>query len=264
LEYAVKIGDFELVELLLDIGAPLSSKAVKLAMHGDHRKVIRTLLKARPYIPTQRMILVEAVSLGDNTTLKHISGYGVAKVQRLLQELHGLKSALRDCCGDGHIDTLRLIINIFSMCNMSLSPYFGDSVYCAIGYGNHDILDTLLSAGADINAVSDSGQTALVTAISGRNRKAVLRLIDANSITCTETELDRNDKKPTSSSVHHHEVRGDALIMAIQWGDDFVVEKLLNAGASVDALGTDDDDRGCTCITPLTAAIMKKKKLAFG
>jgi ankyrin repeat protein len=123
------------------------------------------------------------------------------------------------------------------------------------------MLDTLLSAGADVNAVSDSGQTALVTAIRKRNRNAALALIDANSITCTETTLNRNNKKSTSSGVHHHEVHGDALIMAIQWGDDSVVEKLLNAGASVNALGAADDYMAqckCTCITPLTAAIMEE------
>jgi len=123
------------------------------------------------------------------------------------------------------------------------------------------MLDTLLSAGADVNAVSDSGQTALVTAIRKRNRNAALALIDANSITCTETTLNRNNKKSTSSGVHHHEVHGDALILAIQWGDDSVVEKLLNAGASVNALGAADDYMAqckCTCITPLTAAIMEE------
>jgi len=39
LDYAINIGDFELVELLLDIGAPLSPYAVQLAMHRDHVKI---------------------------------------------------------------------------------------------------------------------------------------------------------------------------------------------------------------------------------
>jgi ankyrin repeat protein len=156
---------------------------------------------------------------------------------------------------------LRLIIDKFSMCNVSISPYLGGAVLQAVDCGYDYMLDTLLSAGANVNAISVSGQTALVTAIRKRNRNAVLRLIDANSITCTETIFDRNDKRSTSSRVHHYEVRGDALIMAIEWGDDFVVEKLLNAGASIDALGMTDDNRGqyaCTCITPLTAAIMEE------
>jgi ankyrin repeat protein len=44
--------------------------------------------------------------------------------------------------------------------------------------------------------------------------------------------------------------------MAIEWGDDFVVEKLLDAGASMDALGDSGRLGGpCCCIVPLTAAI---------
>ncbi|KAH8753943.1 ankyrin repeat-containing domain protein [Hyaloscypha finlandica] len=260
LDYAINIGDFELVALLLDNGAPLSPYAVQLAMRREHEKIVGALLKARPHITIQRMVLAEAIVLGNNAIINQVFECGITKGRKLLEEHHGLESALQF----GPIDTLRLIIDKSSMCDVSISPYLGGAVLRAVDCGNDQMLDTLLSAGADVNAVSDSGQTALVTAIRKRNRNAALGLIDANSITCTETTLNRNDKKSTSSGVHqlhHHKVHGDALIMAIQWGDDSVVEKLLNAGASVDALGTDAYDRGkygCTCITPLTAAIMKK------
>jgi ankyrin repeat protein len=49
--------------------------------------------------------------------------------------------------------------------------------------------------------------------------------------------------------------------MAIRWGDDSVIEKLLNAGASLNAPGATDNYMAqykCTCITPLTAAIMEE------
>ena len=260
LEYAIKIGDFELVELLLDIGSPLSSYAIQLAMRIDDGKIIGALLKARPDITTQKMVLVEAIVLGNNDIINQVFERGVTKGRELLHEHHELESALRDCCHSGYIVTLRLIIDKFSMCNVSISPYLGGAVMRAVSHCYDHILDILLSAGADVNAVFDSARTALVIAIEVKNRNAVLRLIAANSIICTETILDRNDKKSTSSCVHYHQVRGDALIMAIEWGDDFVVEKLLNAGASVNALGTADDKKrqhACTCITPLTAAIRK-------
>jgi ankyrin repeat protein len=260
LDYAIKIGDFELVALLLDIGAPLSPYAVQLAMGRGHEKIFGALLKARPDIRIQRMVLVEAIVLGKNAIINQVFEGGVTKGRKILQDLHGLESALQF----GPIDTVRLIIDKFSMCNVSISPYLGGAIIQAASHGYNHILDTLLSAGADVNAVSKSGKTALVAAIQKRNRNAVLRLIAANSIMCTETTLNRYDTTSTSSCIHYHKVCGDALTMAIAWGDDFVVEKLLNAGASVDALGTADNYREwtkwnmCTCVTPLPAAIREK------
>jgi ankyrin repeat protein len=257
LDYAINIGDFELVALLLDNGAPLSPYAVQLAMRRGHEKIFGALLKARPHIATQRMVLAEAIVLGNNAIINQVFECGVTKGRKLLEEHHGLESALQF----GPFDTLRLIIDKSSMCDVSISPYLGGAVLRAVDCGNDRMLDTLLSAGADVNAVSVSGQTALVIAITHGNRNVALRLIDANSITCTETTLNRKDKKSTSSGVHHHEVRGDALIMAIRWGDDSVIEKLLNAGASLNAPGATDNYMAqykCTCITPLTAAIMEE------
>jgi ankyrin repeat protein len=48
--------------------------------------------------------------------------------------------------------------------------------------------------------------------------------------------------------------------MAIEWGDNFILNQILDAGASIDALGSAASPRlfgVCICITPLTTAIMK-------
>jgi ankyrin repeat protein len=165
LECAIKMGDFELVELLLDIGSPLSPYAVRLAMRIDDGKIIGALLKARPDIATQRMVLVGATVLGNKAIINQVFERGVTKGRELLQEHHEMESALRDCCHSRYIATLRLIIDKFSMCNVSISPYLGGAVIRAVSHGYDHILDTLLSAGADVNAVFDSARTALVTAI---------------------------------------------------------------------------------------------------
>jgi ankyrin repeat protein len=107
LDYAINIGDFELVELLLDIGAPLSPYAVQLAMRRDHKKIFGALLKARPHIMTQRMVLAEAIVLGNHALINQVFDCGVTKGRKLLEEHHGLESTLQF----GRIGTLRLIID---------------------------------------------------------------------------------------------------------------------------------------------------------
>jgi ankyrin repeat protein len=198
-------------------------------------------------------ILYEAIRLGNDSILKHIFDYGDFKGGEFVRALGGLEGALEDCCSSGYIGTLRLIIDECSKYNVSITSHLGGSLYRAV-FGNHDdIVDTLLLAGADINVVY-FGQAALQTAIRWKHRKIVLKLIDANAILSTETEDD--DFGISSSCVNYHEVAGDPLIMAIEWGDDFVVEKLLDAGASIDALGHAYRRCGpCCCIMPLTAAI---------
>jgi ankyrin repeat protein len=153
LDYAINIGDFELVALLLDIGAPLSPYAVQLAMGRGHEKIFGALLKAQPHITTQRMVLAEAIVRGNNAIINQVFECGVTKGRKLLEEHHGLESALQF----GPIDTLRLIIDKFSMCDVSISPYLRGAVLRAVIHGNGQMLDTLLSAGADVNAGSVSG-----------------------------------------------------------------------------------------------------------
>lgn len=115
LGFTINTSDFELVELVLDISTPLLSQAIELAIRKDHGKIIRALLKARPNIVTQRMILVEAVYFGDNTTINYVFEYRVPRGQRLLENLRGLKLALNNYYSSRYINTLRLIIEKFSM-----------------------------------------------------------------------------------------------------------------------------------------------------
>jgi ankyrin repeat protein len=198
-------------------------------------------------------ILYQATRLGNDSILKHIFDYGDFKGGEFVRALQGLEGALEDCCSSGYIGTLRLIIDECSNYNVSIAPHLGGSLRLAIFNNHDDIVDTLLLAGADINAAS-SGRTALRTAIGNKHRKMVLKLIGANSILSTETEDDEFEISP--SCVDYHEVAGDPLIMAIEWGDDFVVEKLLDSGASMDALGRAGRIwEPCCCIMPLTAAI---------
>jgi ankyrin repeat protein len=257
LEQAIKTGSLEMVNALLSAGAPLSSSAVKNAIRQDEfggSQYIKTLLRQRPGFITQMKLLCEAIRRGNESVLKHIFDYGDFKGGELVRALEGLEGALEGCCGSGYIGTLRLIIDECSKYNVSITSHLGGSLGRAILRNHDDIADTLLLAGADINAVY-SGRTALMTAIGRKHRKMVLKLIDANSILNTKTEDDGIGIG--SSCVNYHEIAGDPLIMAIEWGDDFVVEKLLDAGASMDALGhTYRLLEPCRCITPLTAAIM--------
>ncbi|KAH8782231.1 ankyrin repeat-containing domain protein [Hyaloscypha sp. PMI_1271] len=236
LEQATKTGSLEMVNVLLSADAPLSSLAVRNAIRQDEwgdDRYIKTLLRQRSGFITQTKLLHEAIRLGNDSILKHIFDYGDFKGGKFVRALEGLEGALEDCCGSGYIGTLRLIIDECSKYNVSIAPHLGGSLGRAILKEHDDIADTLLLAGADVNAFY-SGRPALMIAIEGKHRKMVLKLIDANSILSTETE---DDESIYSNCVDYHEVAGDPLIMAIEWDDDFVVEKLLDAGASMDALG---------------------------
>lgn len=260
LEQAFRMGSFELANTLLDIGAPLSSIAARSAIRQDDSgKYIVTLLRKRSDVTTQKTILFEAIRLGNNHVVEYVFRYGTSNGQNPIHDLHGIGPAIGDYCDDGHIDTLRLIIDKCSKYNVSISSHFGECVLLAVRNGWDDIVDILLSAGADVNDVF-LGETALRVAIEKKNQKTILKLIKANSLLSTEI-TDDDDRGITSSCFYHHKVCGDPLIMAIEWGDNFVVEKLLNAGASIDALGSVAGLRrfsACECITPLTAAIMRK------
>jgi ankyrin repeat protein len=261
LEQAIAMEYFELIEVLLDLRAPLSSDALGHIIRRDRSgKNIKALLKVRSDTTTQRMILFHAIRAGDNPTIEYVFEFGASDSRRLLQNFDRLDQALNDCCNLRQTDTLRFLIDKFSMCNVSISLYLGDALRSAVYRGYDDIVDMLLSAGADINDMSRFGETALMKAIEKKDRKAVLKLLGADPILNTETVLHGCDEKSTSSCVNQHDVCGDALITATKWGDDFVVEKLLNAGASIDAMGKANGYRHwdrCTCITPLTAAIME-------
>ena len=257
LEQAIKIGSFQMVNTLLNIGASLSPQAVRIAMlQHDSLEYIMTLLEKRPDVMTQKTIFFEAIRSGKNSILEYIFDYGNSRGRNLLHELDGIESSIEECCRSGRVDTLRLIIDKCSQYNVSISSHFGRSLSLAVFHGREDIMDTLLSAGADVNYVS-SGSTALQVAMEKRNRKMISKLISANSILSSKTTDDEFEIQ--SSCVDYHEVAGDPLILAILWGDHSVIQELLCAGASIDALGS-ARRRGyaaCNCITPLTAAIMK-------
>jgi hypothetical protein len=52
--------------------------------------------------------------------------------------------------------------------------------------------------------------------IKKKNRNVVLRLVDTNSIICTETILHPYNEKSTSSYIYYYKVCGDVLIIVIE------------------------------------------------
>ncbi|OAF58216.1 hypothetical protein VC83_06586 [Pseudogymnoascus destructans] len=83
-----------------------------------------------------------------------------------------------------------------------------------------EVIETLLSAGANVNTMGAKGQTPLFAAIMTRNKKVLQRFMGMGAI------LNPRAAYATACS-RVHGVSGDALITAIAQGDSDVVNCLL-------------------------------------
>lgn len=90
---------------------------------------------------------------------------GTSNNRDLFCESLELTSAIESCCRNGHADVLRLILDKSSSYQFSVFPSFGQSLVCAISNGHDKVVDVLLLAGMDVNAMTCDGETALSAAI---------------------------------------------------------------------------------------------------
>jgi ankyrin repeat protein/tetratricopeptide (TPR) repeat protein len=91
----------------------------------------------------------------------------------------------------------------------------------ALGKGYEEVVSSLLTAGSDVMAVSQNGNTALHCAVRSRNPTLVERILALQTV-----ELDAKDSS------------GDtALLLALERGDNGMVSSLLTAGSDVTSVG---------------------------
>ncbi|RYP19048.1 hypothetical protein DL765_003544 [Monosporascus sp. GIB2] len=125
----------------------------------------------------------------------------------------------------------------------------GASVWAATQGGNFQLALTLIELGADVNAVSGDGNTALMAAVRRRSLDYVRLLIKARASTETGGRW---------CAIHRGQPRGDILLTAILKGDFLVINELIEGGANLHVIGDGSEDNSyyCKCVTPLTQAIL--------
>ncbi|KAL5345388.1 hypothetical protein ACLOAV_009759 [Pseudogymnoascus australis] len=274
-DLGVLTGSMEVVNILMSAGAQITASSVEYAVEFESLDILNRLLGAGASVPTnltiineypqalatkiqniwiKELALLKAIHYGHVSIIEYLFRDGTFSCRSILYLSTEITRAIENCCSGGHVGALRLILQNSLKRQFSLSPYFGNSLHLAIANGRDEVTDTLLSAGADVNAMGDKGRTKLLLAtIMRKNNKLFERLMGTSVIL-----------NPIASSSTYcskvHAVSGDILIAAIQWGDSVVVSYLLERGADIEAFGAthEQDNDCCKCIRPLTAALMTK------
>lgn len=262
-EYGVQFQSFDVFKHLVLAGASVSTKATITATnHQAHlTETYNTWIK--------EVALLKAIHLGHVSTIEYLLNDGTFRFDDiLLDKSSAITKAIESCCSGGHIRALRFILQNNPKCRVSLSPWFGDSLYLATWKRRDEVIDTLLSAGANVNTMGAKGQTPLFAAIMTGNKKVLQRLMSMGAILNPRAAY-------AAACFRVHGVSGDALITAIRQGDSDVVNCLLEWGADTEAFGIDHlHERSanieaygitdpllrhpCYCVRPITAALIAK------
>jgi ankyrin repeat protein len=253
-EHAIEIESVEVLGCLLRAGAPLSKKAIGNAVEKDRNGgYVKALLAERQNIRTKRAVLVEAIKSGARSIIVHLFNDETSNHRKLFQKSPDLTCAIERCCEKGDVDVLRLILEKSSTYQVSISPMSGRSLFLAASKKHVEIIDAILSAGMEVNAMAKVGHSALLEAIKNQHTRITDILINAGATLNPESSSFPN-------CIQRGNTSGNILITAIQWGDHTVIKNLVEAGADVNAFGNASKETysECSCIMPLTAAVMRK------
>ncbi|OBT65062.1 hypothetical protein VE03_05223 [Pseudogymnoascus sp. 23342-1-I1] len=265
-DLGVLTGSMEIVSMLISAGAQITALSVEYAIQFESLDVFNRSLHATASVSTnsalltkrggiriKEVALLKAIHFGYVSTIEYLFRDGDFGCRDVLYKSTELVEAIESCCGRGHIRALRLVLENSLNCQFSLSPWFGGSLYWAISNRRDEVVDTLLCAGADVNGMISRGRTPLLAAIDTENEALLERLIGMGALL--------NSDAPYSAACSGiHGVSGHELTAAISWGNSIVINRLLEMGADIEAFGSLRYHRtdSCSCIRPLTAAIMAK------
>ena len=278
-EVSVQVASLDIFDYLIRTETPISKKTMRdvfensLAL-GDVSWTT-TLLDKRRDLQTRSDALIESIRHGSISTLDSILDTENQDSGPLLSSTPNLARAIQQCCRSGYLEVLRRILDkkfkyrstIVSRLDCSIleaihgsqkeqenfghSTFFGKTA-SAMFDRTEEMVDVLLSAGADVNAVAPNYQTALTAAISIRNQGIIQKLLIAGAVVNTDAEC-------ASRTSQKHRPTGRALVAAIKWGNNAVIDDLLARGADINAPGSSYYSIAeCKCQTPLVTAILER------
>ena len=271
LRQALCLNNTELVQMLLDAGARITKTAQFEAMAMDGMKLDTVKLLLRCGARITREAIEAAAAYGksevfwflldlveDNIKEESRCAALVAAIEHNKQDLinalsatgvelrgyQNLVAAIRSAVQRGDLPALKLLLNDESPYRALAVDSLGDSLAYAVRSGQRDVIDLLLTAGADLSAPSfDLKSTPLKEAIVKRDAELVQKLLAGgaavNGLPCDEISA---ENIVFSTSI---------LPAAVSWGDYSCIRAILDAGEDINALDT------MTWKTALTVAVEK-------
>lgn len=265
LEVSIKIQSHDIFDRLLRTNVSVPKRIMQIMpqkkiYRGDSLRWIEMILERRRDFQTKRAAMIAAIRLGFVSIIDSLINSENFNSGPVLVGSHELAAAIEECCTYRHIEVLRHILDRNFKYRSVVVPWLRRSLYAAIWNNDLEMVNNLIEAGADVNAMTSNYQTALLAAIWQGNKDIIGRLLKARAALNTKGNRCRNYPR-------HTEFSGAVLITAIYLEgsiDEEVLEDLIEAGANVNAPGSAGIPftRDCTCITPLTAAI-KWRDLKF-
>ena len=161
---------------------------------------------------------------------------------------------------DGDVNALKELLATGSDVNVLDSEYDSTALAEAVGRGNREMVQILISAGADVNMKNSSGHTALMSMTQVTTPEIIWTLLDAGAKGDLRDEDGMNALHYAASAGHAEALRAllasgvsvdarddenkTALMIATEAGNTDNVFVLLKAGASVNLR----DDEGTTAL----------------
>ena len=183
------------------------------------------------------------------------------------------ETALKIACEMGNINSINVLLNA------GASPHIADTngdpcLHYALNAGcSKEILQTIISHGADMNATTTNNVTALVKAVNNRNMGAINVLLNAGADTnitngdgdtCLHDAVTNGNKDVLQLLLNHgadvnvtNSKNETALMIAYFWGNIDAMNVLLSAGADPNIA----DANGQTCLHSVVARVSGKEVL---
>lgn len=234
--------NLDTVKLLLRYGARITRKAIEAAAGYGESEVfwfLLDLVEDNIKEESRCAALIAAIEHDKQDLINALSATGVE-----LRGYQNLVAAIRSAVERGDLPALKLLLNDESPYRALAVDSLEDSLVYAVHSGQRDVIDLLLTAGADLSARSfDSKSTPLKEAIVKRDAELAQKLLAGgaavNGLPCDEISA---ENLVFSTSI---------LPAAVSWGDYSCIRPILDAGVDVNAPDS------ITRKTALTVAVEK-------
>ena len=170
-------------------------------------------------------------------------------------------TALMIACERGIIDAINLLLKAGADVNISCAKGNTCLHHCVIEDCKNEVLQTMISCGAQVNAINKEGRTALMIASKSGNIEGINvllkagadpNIIDVDGNTCLHCSVLGNYRKEVLHMIIDHSVHLNAinkkvhtaLMMASERGNSDAINVLLKAGADPNIIDAD----GNTCL----------------
>ena len=211
IDRAARFGKRKTVQLLLDSGGLVTSNTLPLAVASGNQDLILMLLTRGADINcsgSEGTPLEAAILLEDAQVLKLIEEHGAKYPMPGQQHFSAVWKAASKV---GNSKVIERLIDLEG----EISPEeLGYALIPAIRCGRQELAKTLIDAGADVNVKLDD-TSPLTEALKQRQEDIVIWLLDADV------------------RFEFHESEVPPIVLAADWGNQFVMENLIFAGADI-------------------------------